>query len=444
MLTAALGSWSGTQPISYAYQWQRCDQTGGGCSNIAGATGATYPVVTGDVGSTIVVNVTASNGGGNASKASAATGVVQAASAVAPVNSVAPSISGTAQDGQVLTAALGSWSGTQPISYAYQWQRCDQTGGGCSNIAGATGATYPVVTGDVGSTIVVNVTASNGGGNASKASAATGVVQAASAVAPVNSVAPSISGTAQDGQVLTAALGSWSGTQPISYAYQWQRCDQTGGGCSNIAGATGATYPVVTGDVGSTIVVNVTASNGGGNASKASAATGVVQAASAVAPVNSVAPSISGTAQDGQVLTAALGSWSGTQPISYAYQWQRCDQTGGGCSNIAGATGATYPVVTGDVGSTIVVNVTASNGGGNASKASAATGVVQAASAVAPVNSVAPSISGTAQDGQVLTAALGSWSGTQPISYAYQWQRCDQTGGGCSNIAGATGRRIRL
>src|SRR5256885_735892 len=41
-----------------------------------------------------------------------------------------------------------------------------------------------------------------------------------------------------------------------------------------------------------------------------------------------------------------------------------------------------------------------------------------------PVNTSLPTVTGTAQVGQTLTASPGSWSGTQPISYAYQWRRC--------------------
>jgi hypothetical protein len=45
----------------------------------------------------------------------------------------------------------------------------------------------------------------------------------------------------------------------------------------------------------------------------------------------------------------------GTAPISYAYQWQRCDSNGANCANIASATSATYTLTSGDVGSTLVV-----------------------------------------------------------------------------------------
>jgi hypothetical protein len=69
-------------------------------------------------------------------------------------------------------------------------------------------------------------------------------------------------------------------------------------------------------------------------------------------------------------LTAARGSWSGTQPISYAYQWRRCDQTGAACADIFAATAPNYTLTATDVGSTVAVTVTATNGGGSASASS--------------------------------------------------------------------------
>ena len=61
---------------------------------------------------------------------------------------------------------------------------------------------------------------------------------------------------------------------------------------------------------------------------------------SPTAPSNTSPPLISGAAQVGQLLTASPGSWSGTAPIAYAYQWRRCDGAGAGCVDIVGATGS--------------------------------------------------------------------------------------------------------
>lgn len=90
------------------------------------------------------------------------------------------------------------------------------------------------------------------------------------------------------------------------------------------------------------------------------------------APVNSAAPIITGTAQQGQILTASTGTWSSSP--TYAYQWLRAGTA------INGATASTYTLASADVGSTISVQVTATNSVGSASATSAATGAVTAAS----------------------------------------------------------------
>jgi hypothetical protein len=91
------------------------------------------------------------------------------------------------------------------------------------------------------------------------------------------------------------------------------------------------------------------------------------------APSNTAAPTVSGTAQVGQTLTAANGSWSGSTPIAYTYQWQREG------TDIAGATGSTYKPVAADVAHTLDVLVTAANSAGTKSAASAPTAAVTAA-----------------------------------------------------------------
>jgi hypothetical protein len=88
-------------------------------------------------------------------------------------------------------------------------------------------------------------------------------------------------------------------------------------------------------------------------------------------PANTAPPSISGTAEVGQTLTASAGSWNGTQPITYAYQWRRCDGSGAGCSDVAGATQPTYALVAAEEGATVRVRVSASNVAGTRSADSA-------------------------------------------------------------------------
>ena len=106
------------------------------------------------------------------------------------------------------------------------------------------------------------------------------------------------------------------------------------------------------------------------------AAAGLGSAARQVAPVNVTPPAISGTAQQSQTLTASNGTWTGTAPITYRYQWLRCNRSGNGCSEIGGATERTYMLRGGDVDRTVRVRVTATNNDGSASATSAPTAVV--------------------------------------------------------------------
>jgi len=102
----------------------------------------------------------------------------------------------------------------------------------------------------------------------------------------------------------------------------------------------------------------------------------VVETLTSNAPVNASPPTISGTLQEGATLTAAPGSWNGSQPMSFAYQWQRCDAAGAGCTDIAGEVGESHALTQGDVGATFQVVVTATNADGSATAASAPTNTV--------------------------------------------------------------------
>jgi hypothetical protein len=92
-------------------------------------------------------------------------------------------------------------------------------------------------------------------------------------------------------------------------------------------------------------------------------------------PVSVAAPSVTGTAQQGQTLTATSGTWSNSD-VAVTYQWQRCDATGAACADVAGATASTYAVGSADAGATLRVVVTAKNRFGAPTAQSAVTSAV--------------------------------------------------------------------
>ena len=436
-LSADIGTWISMSGItSHSYQWKRCGTAGTGCTSISDATDGTYTLASGDLGSTIRVVVTATTPDGSAPGASAATPVIVAAP---PVNITPPSITGTATIGLTLTASPGTWSGSNPV-FTYQWHRCNVNGDSCTNIAGATASEFVPGTDDIGSTLRVTVTATNALGSASKISNPTPVVTSNK---PVNTALPTISVVPPIGiettTTFTATPGVWSGTPTITFRYQWRRCDSGGSNCADIPAATLVTYVATAADIGRRLRVVVTATNSFGTGTATSEPSEPI---AGVAPTNNVRPNISGVEEVGEQLFASPGTWTGSTPLTYTYQWRRCNSAGAACIAIPSSTSSSYVVQAADVGSTIVVAVTATNAVGSATGVSAATDVVQASSggdtALRPTSTAAPSIKGTLARGKTLTAVNGTWTGTAPMTFSYQWLRCPLTGTSCTPIALAT------
>ena len=177
-----------------------------------------------------------------------------------PVNSSLPTIAGTAQQGHTLTASNGSWSGTTPISFTYQWQRCNSSGSSCGAIGNAKNQNYVASSGDVGRTIRVEVTATNADGTSQSLSGPTAVIAGLGNV-PANTKQPDPSGTAQDGRTITVNHGSWSGSQPITFTYQWQSCTAVNSVCTNLAGRTGSSFLLGSSQVGMVMRATILATN---------------------------------------------------------------------------------------------------------------------------------------------------------------------------------------
>jgi hypothetical protein len=331
------------------------------------------------IAAAVLLGATLLAGGGSFSR-----GADSAAAAVTagPTNTSRPTILGTAKDGETLTASNGTWTGGTSITFAYQWQRCDEKGAACVDISGATNNTYTLTSADVGATVAIAVTATDSGGSSTAYSDLAGPV-APKGSAPAYTTQPSINGTVKEGATLTVDKGVWAGSTPITYTYQWMRCDSAGKNCSLIGGPTTSTkYTLTSADVGHTIIVGVIAKNSFGTQTGFTKPTSVVVATKSLVPAYTTKPAITGLVRVGQVLTVSNGSWSGATPMTFSYQWQRCDSAGKNCGVIAGATRNVYQLTAADAGHVVLAAVTAKNAYGSQIGFTDPTSVVPAA--VAP------------------------------------------------------------
>ena len=342
-----------------------------------------------------------------------------------------PTISGTVQVGQTLTAdvsGINDADGLDNVSYGYQWIS-DGT-----DIDGATGSSYLLTSSEQGQTIKVRVSFIDDRNNAeARTSDATGAVIAAPNRQATGK--PTIDGTARVGQTLTADTSNISDLDGITNAtffYQWR------GGGLTIIGANRSTYTLTASEQGKTVTVRVRFADDRNNIeSRGSDATEEV----AAAPNSDAtgAPAIGGTPQVGETLTASTSSIAdqdGLSNVSYGYRW-----TADG-SDIDGATGSTYILLEDDVGKTIRVRVSFTDDSGNReSLTSAATDQVEAAPEGNSPATGTPAIGGTPQVGETLTASasgIADRDGLDDVSYGYQWIA------GGSDIGGATGSTYTL
>jgi hypothetical protein len=220
-----------------------------------------------------------------------------------------------------------------------------------------------------------------------------GAAQAVAQAAPSNTAEPKISGAATAGSTLTTTAGTWSGTTPISFAYQWLRCPTSGGkpdgsDCAAISGATTSSYVLGSGDAGKRIRVRVTATNAEGTDAAASNATATIAGAPSGRPKNTTLPSASGATTVGSTLQGDAGAWTGAQPITFTYRWLRCDAGGNNCGDIDGATNTSYTLQNADVGRTLRFRVFAHNSGGTQRKTGNQTGVVTTAPSNLPPGAI--------------------------------------------------------
>ena len=425
-LTATITDSDGLDGVTFDYQWIRVD--GASETDIDGATSRKYTLTGDDQGKRVKVKVSyIDNANNNDSVTSDPTETV-----IPRANSAAtgkPAISGPASVGQELTADTSNISddnGLDDVTFNYQWLHADGTE------IGTDSSTYTIAPADKGKTIRVRVTFTDDGGYAeSVTSAATETV-----VAPNSDAtgAPTISGTEQVGETLTAStanIDDSNGLDGVTFNYQWIRVDGGDGTEADIDGATNSTYILDPADKDEKIKVKVSfIDNDGYDESVTSEATETINT-----PPNSDAtgqPTISGTKTVGHTLTAstaAIDDTNGLDGVTFRYQWIRVD--GDDAAAISGATNSTYTLAPADRGKKIKVNVSFID---NAGHAESVTSVATDAIAVPPNSDATgkPQISGLRVVGETLTADISGIvdsNGLTGVTFNYQWIRVDGADG---------------
>jgi subtilase family serine protease len=215
---------------------------------------------------------------------------------------------------------------------------------------GENGALYDVTSGHNGScTGASSCQARAGYDGPTGVGSPVGLSAFAKRESPAVTAAPSVSGTAEQSQTLTAGQGEWTNS-PSGYQQQWLLCSSAGASCTAISGATAATYTLPSSAVGKTVRVQVSASNASGTSSPAvSAASGeVISDAPAItgftptSGVTGATVTISGTAFTG-ASAVKFGSLAATFAVKSSTQIEATVPDGATAATISVKT----PVATG-------------------------------------------------------------------------------------------------
>ena len=277
-----------------------------------------------------------------------------------------PTISGTAQVGETLTAntsGVVDADGLKNATFSYQWLADNAA------IAGATGSTYTLADSDEGKAITVQVSfTDDAGNNEALTSAATAAVAAAPTPNSPATGAPTISGTAQVGETLTAdrsGIADADGLTNATFSYQWLADD------ADINGATGSTYTVAAADEGKAIKVRVTFTDDAGNEETlTSAATAAVAGAQPTEPP-ARPTGLSATASHDSVTLTWEDPGDDTITGYVILRRVRVNNTGGDFSELVLDTGSAATTYTDDTvvaGITYTYRIKAINGAGTSER----------------------------------------------------------------------------
>ena len=385
------------------------------------------------LGKYLVAGVTATNSLGSVTRYTMSTAQITAI----PTVVTEPAVSGTRVTGNLLTVSEGSWVAFPEADTSHQWFRCVNAvssasatlPSNCAEIPGATSTTYRQVADDASRFITVRTTKTNTVGTTNRWAVAT----VATTQPPTVTADPSLSGTASLSSIITANPGTWQGSTPLSFSYQWFACDartlstssSINENCVSLS-ATSTTYQVQQAALGKFLVAAVTVSNSAGTVTRYTMSTIQITAI----PTVITEPTVSGTRVTGNDLTVSSGTWVAFPEPTTTVQWFRCTNAVASasaslpstCSEISGATATTYRQVAADAGRFLTARTSKTNSIGTTNRWAAAT----SATGQPPTNTSDPSLSGTATRDSVITANPGSWQGSPALSFSYQWFACDE------------------
>ena len=308
-LTSNFDVWPGNPAVGR--QWKRCDATGGSCVDIPSATGQSYVPTDDDIGHTIRVDESATEGGLTSTVNGRATAtpvfipaVTHEGQSLAPGDSAVsghlaltstPSSCAAPKSAPTTSGNESRFYDTFTVTSlvnepACVWLAQIPTSSGlfCSSHLVLYSPTF------VPANLSSNYAADDAGRTALSSTLAPGAsaqlvifddglfhmcsdyALMIGADAPFATGRPVLGGSSAAGTPVTTTNGIWNGAP--AFAYSWQRCDASGGGCVPIGGANGPAYTPTTADVGSTLRARVTATRAGRSASSDSAPTGVITA----------------------------------------------------------------------------------------------------------------------------------------------------------------------
>ena len=237
---------------------------------------------------------------------------------------------------------------------------------------------------------------------------------------------PTISGTAQVGETLaedTTGIEDADGLDNVIFSYQWIRND--GGTDTDISEATGSSYTLGDSDVDKTVKVRVSFTD---DANNRETVTSAATAAVAARP-NSLAtgaPTISGTAQVGETLTAdtsGIADEDGLTNASFAYQWQADG------ADISGATDSSYTLAVDDESKVISAKVSFSDDAGNEEESTSAATAAVEADPLPPLTASLENIA-TSHDGENAFTFELRFSEEFSLSYKTLWDHAFTVTGG--------------